>query len=298
MKITPYNQKNDNKTVLCLGWFDSVHEGHKCIINNAKELCKESGLNLAVLTFKNDNNFLLLKNSELVFDFEERLSILKNLGVNEVLYATFNAEFASKTPLDFLNEICNNRPIAGFVCGSDYRFGCNGTGDVALLKRFCELKDITLKVCPFEKDFNGEKISTGTIKQLLVNGEIKKANQLLGHNFFITGEVVKGRRQGSMLGFPTANVLLSETKIKFKRGVYSTTVEVDSKKFKAITNFGTAPTFEYSKDVIECHILDFNGDLYGKKITVYFNSFIREIKKFNSKEELVKQLQDDVKVIK
>jgi len=298
MKITPYINRDKTPTVLCLGWFDSVHRGHKKIIESAKKLCSENGARLCVLTFLNDENFLLQKNGSLVFTFSERVSILQKEGVSEVIYAVFTREFASKPPLDFLNEICDNRLIAGFLCGSDYRFGFMGKGDVELLSEFCSSKNLPLKVCDFERDELGEKISTGKIKQLLACGKIELVNSLLGDRYFITGKVVRGRMQGNKLGFPTANVLLPESKAKLKSGVYSTSAIIDGREYKAVTNVGTAPTFDFDKEVIETHVIDFSGDLYSKEITVYFNGFIRDIVKFESKEQLIKQLEKDVMVVK
>lgn len=298
MKISSFESKGTKSTVLCLGWFDSVHVGHRSIIESAKQLCLKLNANLAVLTFVNDETFSINKNARLVYDFEERISILKNQGVNEVICSVFNSDFAKKTPLDFLSEICDNRPIAAFVCGSDYTFGKDGLGNITLLKNFCEQRNIQLKVCSFKTDLNGAKVSTGEIKRLLVEGKIELANELLGDDFFFCGTVVKGRMQGRTIGFPTANVILSQSKINFKRGVYASYVIIDGKKYKAITNIGTAPTFHYDKEIAECHILDFCGDLYGKKLTVYLKKYVRDVKKFDSVNSLKEQLQKDIEVIK
>ena len=299
MKVTNFNTAcKTTPIVLCLGWFDSIHKGHKKIISSAKSLCEKTNASLAVLTFLTDENCLLLKKMQQVFEFEERLCLLEKQGVNEVIYVNFNQQFANKKPIEFLNELCDNRLIAGFVCGEDYKFGKNAEGDINLLINYCKQKNLSLEITDFEIDESGEKISTNKIKNLLLNGNVKRANELLQGEFFVSGEVVKGRMQGRTLGFPTANIILSENKIKFKRGVYSTVTEVDGVRYKSLTNYGSAPTFDFGKDLIETHLLNFNGDLYGKKITVYFKDFIREIIKFENKNQLIEQLQKDLKVIK
>lgn len=299
MKVTNFNSAcKITPIVLCLGWFDSIHKGHKKIINSAKILCEKTNANLAVLTFLTDENCMILKKMQQVFEFDERVILLEKQGVNEVICVNFNQEFANKNPVEFLDELCDNRLIAGFVCGKDYKFGKNAEGDINLLINYCKQKKLSFEIIDFETDETGDKISTNKIKNLLLSGNVKKVNQLLQGEFFVSGEVVQGRKQGRTLGFPTANIILSENKIKFKRGVYSTVTEVDGVLYKSFTNYGSAPTFDFCKDIIETHLLNFSGDLYGKKITVYFKDFIREIIKFESKQQLIEQLQNDLKVIK
>ena len=298
MKIIPYNKKTHTPLVMCLGAFDSVHLGHKSLIERAHELKNNYSAKVAVFTFNSENsNFKFKPNGE-VFTFEERIKRLEKMLVDEVYVANVSEEFANILPVDFLNELVDNRPIRAFICGKDFKFGKNASGNVELLKHFCEQKNIHLEVCDFITDKSENKIATTTIKDNLLNGNVKEANKLLGDKYFVTGEVIKGRQVGRTLGFPTANIKLSSTKLPLKSGVYLSEVILGDKTYGAITNVGNAPTFNDENFLIECHIKDFSGDLYGKKLTVYFTDYIRPITKFISKDELIKQLNSDLKVIK
>ena len=297
MKVTPFINTDKTPTLLCLGEFDSLHFGHKSIIQKAKQGLTH-GQSLAVLTFKNDASAITQKKAGLVFTFEERLKLFEELGVDEVIYIEFDQNFACITPERFLNEIFENRNINALFCGSDYRFGIRASGDVKYLKSVCENKKIPLFICDFLLDESGNKISTGQIKQHLESGNIALVNQSLGTRFFVSGKVIEGRKVGRKLGFPTANILLSSEKFKFKRGVYACTVIIDDKKYRAITNVGTQPTFEQTGEVVECFVSGYSGNLYDSELKIYFDEFIREIKKFDSIEQLIEQLHQDLKVIK
>ncbi|MBR3864831.1 MAG: riboflavin biosynthesis protein RibF [Clostridia bacterium] len=298
MKVSPFNQKTTNPVVMCLGAFDSVHIGHKSLIKKAQELKAKYLADLCVFTFNNDHSVFASKFLGEVFTFEERLVRLENMVVDEVCEAKMSPEFASLSPKEFLTQLIDNRHIRAFVCGKDFKFGKNAKGNVELLKEFCNKKNIDLFVCDFVTDNLGNKIATTTIKEHLVNGEIISANNLLGDKYFISGKVVEGRRVGRTLGFPTANIEFSPTKLRPKSGVYLTEVIIDNKKYGAITNVGSAPTFNQENCLIETHIKNFSGDLYEKKLTVYFCDYIRPIMKFSTKEELINQLNEDLKVIK
>ena len=297
MKVTPFINADKTPTLLCLGEFDSLHLGHKSIIQTAKQR-STNGQNLAVLTFKNDASEITNKKSGLVFTFEERLKIFEELGVDEVIYIEFDQNFANILPEVFLNSIFESRDICALFCGSDYRFGARASGNVNYLKSVCESKKIPLYICDFLLDASGKKISTAQIKNELASGNIKLVNEYLGTNFFVSGKVIEGRKVGRKLGFPTANILLSSEKFKFKRGVYACTVIIDGKKYRAITNVGTQPTFEQTGEVVECFINGYSGNLYNSELKIYFDEFIREIKKFDSIEQLIDQLNQDLKVIK
>lgn len=297
MKITFFDEKTNNPIVLCLGSFDSIHKGHQKIFNVANEIKLKYNAKSAVFTYANDLGFIPGKKGGLVFTYEERLLRLQEFCVDEICVAKFTKDFSNLSPEEFLSKLCDNRAIGALICGNDFKFGKNATGDTTFLKEFCLLKKIPLYVCDFELDDFGNKISTSTIKELLAKGDICKVNKLLGKDYFVTGVVEKGREVGRTLGFPTANVSLPMEKFLLKSGVYATYVFINGKKYKALTNVGTAPTFSVNKHLIETHVLDFSGDLYGKKLTVYFTSFIRDIKKFDSKEQLISQLESDLRKI-
>ena len=298
MKVIPFEQKTNKPVIMCLGAFDSVHLGHKSLIKTARDLKNKYLASVSVFTFNNDHSLFASKLLGEVFTFEERLLRLENTLVDEVCEAKMNEQFASLLPTEFLTQLADNRHIRAFVCGKDFKFGKNAKGDVNLLSEFCTKNNIDLYVCDFVTDKLGNKIATTTIKEHLVNGEIIPANNLLGDKYFISGKVVEGRKVGRTLGFPTANIEFSPTKLQPKSGVYLTEVIIDNKKYGAITNVGNAPTFNQKNSLIETYIKDFSDDLYGKTLTVYFCDYIRPSIKFNSKDELINQLNEDLKVIK
>jgi riboflavin kinase/FMN adenylyltransferase len=223
---------------------------------------------------------------------------LNELGVDEVCVAHFSEEYANTKPIDFLLRLINNRNIAAFVCGKDFKFGKNAEGNTDLLAKFCLEYGLKLSICDFEYNENGEKISTTQIKNCLECGDIIKTNKLLGGKYFICGEVVKGRQVGKTLGFPTANIEFPIDKFIPKTAVYATSVFIDGREYRAITNVGNAPTFNCDHNLIECHIDGFSSDLYGKSLKIYFDFFIRENKKFDCIDQLIEQLHDDLKVIR
>ena len=298
MIVSSFNEKKNNSVVICLGGFDSMHLGHQLLISKAVHIKKELNIDSAILTYDNDFGIISGKNKGLVFTFPERLKILEKYAIDEVCVAHFDERFATLSPLEFLHELCDNRHIEAFICGKDFKFGKNGKGNIETLSAFCAERKIKLEVVDFLLDENEVKISTSTIKDFLQDGNIEKANKLLGYSYFVMGKVVEGRKVGRQLGFPTANIEFSSEKFLPKLGVYKTSVQIDGKEYNAITNVGSAPTFGVECNLIECYIDGFSGDLYGKQLTVNFHSFIREIQKFSSVDLLIKQLEKDLMVIR
>lgn len=297
MEITQFLQKASEPVVVCLGGFDSVHKGHKSIIKKALKLKKRFNCKLAVITISEEENGESVKDGKEVFTVAERAEIMRSLQVDELINCVFTKEFANKSALEFLNELCDNRIIRAFVCGKDYRFGCGGLGDTVLLERYCNKRGILLRLVKFKKDYLNRKISTTKIKQCLTQGDIEQAEMFLGGKFFVTGTVMHGRGEGHQMGFPTANIIPEKNKIALKNGVYYTKIGVGGKKYKALTNYGPAPTFGVENLLIESHILNFSGELYGKQVTVFFERFLRPIYRFKNEEELKQQINKDLEAI-
>ena len=297
MKIFDFYNKEQTPFVLALGFFDSLHIGHCEIIANCKLLAKKLNASDVVFTFENDVASVFKKSSGLVYTFEERLQKFKKLQVDSLISTRFTKEFSQIEPLDFLKILINNFNVLGIVCGSDYTFGKDGEGTISTLVEFCKLNKIELQIINQVK-MGEEKVSTSLIKEKLSLGKIEDANKLLGMPYFISGEVKKDRQVGRSLGFPTANVNLNSQKLPIKLGVYKTFVEIDGKIYKCITNFGARPTFDLADVLTETYIDGFCGDLYGKTLTIYFESFLRDLIKFNSADDLKLQLEKDLGTIK
>lgn len=297
MKIVNFYDKINFKTAICLGGFDSLHLGHKKIINDAKQFALKNNVECAIITF---TNFIKggLYDRLSVFTFDERLEILQKLGVDLVIKAQFDDNFLKISHNDFLHTLLNNFNPTSLFCGEDFKYGFNAEGNIHTLNKFCKDNELQLFVRNFELDSENNKIATKTIKNLIAQGNIVKINRLLCDNYFISGVVEKGRQVGNKIGFPTANITLSGDKFPLKEGVYKTHCFIDGVKYNCITNCGKAPTFGFNYAKIESYIDNYSGDLYGKKLNVYFDDFIRNIIKFESVDSLICQLKKDLKVIR
>ena len=291
---------SDNKEslVLCLGYFDSVHLGHRKVIAKARELADETGCKLAVFTFDGNLRAMLSYGKDkYVYGLKERKEIFSSLKVDAVYSHTADVNFLSMGKLAFLNWLNKKYDIKGYVCGNDYTFGKFAKGNVEDLSRYAEANGQKLLLVDTE-EADGKRISTSRIKKLLSDGKIEEADALLGEPFFYTGTVFKDRGVGATLGFPTANVKTEPDKQPLKAGVYAGYVTVDGARRKAVINFGSRPTFGNPKMLIEAHLLDFSEDIYGKTVKISFVRFLRDDRKFFSEEELKKQLNADVESAK
>ncbi len=280
------------KTELCLslGFFDCMHLGHRRIVSIALDFAKERKMQNAIFTFsefsKNDGGQVYL--------LEERKKLFIENGIEKVIVCKFNNRIKNLTPKAFLDELTSTYKIGAFVCGKDYRFGINATGDVDYLRRYCVDNNIELIVADDVVD-NGRKVSSTQIKEYLNEGNIKRANELLGKEYFIISSVVHGRGEGHLFGFPTANIEYSSEKIYPKEGVYATKIEIDDKVYKAVTNVGPKPTFADKTLSIESFIVDFDGDVYNKKVTLSFYRRLRDIIRFDNPDALKERIMEDSK---
>ncbi len=284
--------KNTNKTVVALGYFDSVHIGHRSVLKRAREIANEKYATLTVFTFSGNLRGEFLSGDYFLYDDKKRSQIYTDLGADSVCFAPVNKEFLGKSGSEFLDWLNERYDVLAYVCGSDYKFGVNAGSNCSDLIEYAKAKGQSVTVCDIVT-VEKEKVSTTLIKRLLKNGEIKKANALLGENYSVSGKVIKGRGDGKKLGYPTANLDTLGVHLQIKQGVYGGSVKVDDKEYKCLINLGKCPTFNQENQTLEVHVLGFSGDLYGEILNVEFTTFLREIKKFNSKEELIKQITED-----
>ncbi len=274
----------DNKDLskgcaMLLGGFDGLHVGHRKLLSRAKE----SGLPVGVMTISGG------KETKGLFTFSERERIFKDNGADFVFELPFS-EIKGLTVDGFLTLLKKEFSPTLFVCGEDFRFGYGAKGTPKDIKAWGQVRVEALPLV----EIDGEKVSSGTVKAYLLQGDVGKANVLLGERFFVVGEVVKDRGVGKTIGFPTANIDYAEEKFPIKEGVYETRVGIDGRTYKGITNFGSRPTFANATRRLETHIDGFEGDLYGREIKVEFVRFLREIKKFDNVEGLINQLKSDI----
>ncbi|MBE6776861.1 MAG: bifunctional riboflavin kinase/FAD synthetase [Ruminococcaceae bacterium] len=274
------------KTALALGSFDGVHIAHRKVLDLPCDHKKTA------VTFLEPPKMFFEGKSELITTYSDKVEILKGLGFDEIVSLDFE-RVKNTEPQDFLNYLFEKYNPAVISCGFNYRFGKNGMGDVHLLKNFCGEKGIECKICDEVKS-DGVSVSSSLIRSLLKNGEIEKANTLLARPFSFTGEIIKGDGRGRTMGFPTVNQKYPQELVNVKFGVYKTTVQIDGECYDAVTNIGLRPTFKSDCCLSETYIKNFTGDLYGKNVRVFLNSFLRSEKKFASKEELMKQIKKDI----
>ena len=276
--------------LVVLGCFDAIHAGHRDLLKKAKLQAKINGLDLGVMMFRGG------KSGKLVYSFEERCAILEGYNVKFVLAVDFTDEFKAIAPLDFLHEVEEKINVKAYMSGKDFRFGAGAKGKSSTLKNYAEDEDNGVWYMPVKDvDLKGEKISTTLIKTCLDQGNVAKANELLGAEFSVSGEVVKGEGRGtSVVGFPTVNIVYPEWKHALKHGVYSVKCLIGETDYQGIANFGNCPTFGDERIALEVYLEGYSGDLYGQILTIRFVDYIRDIEEFGSAEELSGQLQNDL----
>ncbi len=287
-----------NKTVLCLGFFDSLHFGHQKVIERAKLLAEKNGSSITVFSFNgNLKKALFGENEKVVLLPSERKRVLKSMGIKSTYFMPVTKKYLSLGKKEFLDLLTQKFSVSAFVFGEDFRFGKNAEGNASYALDYAREKNISVEIVPLE-NYNGEKISTTRVKDLLALGKIDLANELLGREYFISGKVFKDRGVGTKMGFPTANVDFSTDKATLKTGVYKGRVRLKNKTYSALINYGYRPTFNQNTLTLEVYLVNFNGNLYGRTITVFFEEFIREEKKFSNDKELVAQIEKDLKRVK
>ncbi len=296
MKIYDKNERISEKTAVAIGMFDGVHIGHRALLEKMFSVAESGNLVPIVYTFSS-HPVKETKRKYLTL-LSERLYLLEKFGVPNVFIAELDEKFMRMTPEEFFGtEIIARMNARAVIVGENFRFGIGRTGSVETLKKLGEKSGVLVKAVPLVS-VNGVKVSSSKIHSLIENGEMEKANALLGYPFFVSGKIVRGKGIGRLLGFPTANVSYNNGyKMLPKRGVYVTYAEVSGKIYESVTNVGLNPTFE-NADVtkIETHFLDVNANLYGEEIMLHFLKYIREEKKFSSKEQLIKRIKEDTEI--
>ena len=279
-----------NKTIYALGFFDGVHVGHQALLKACRELADLHGCKAAAVTFSSHPDTLVLgKTPVLINTIEDRVRLLKAAGMDDVIVLPFDRTLMTTHWSEFLRAFLE-LDAAGFVCGSDFRFGAGGSGTAKKLEGFCRGRDLACAIVA-QQELDGIRISSTHIRGLLEAGCMKEANRFLGHAHVLTGEVVSGRKLGRTLGIPTANLSLPEEVVKLPFGVYACKAAVDGNTYIAVTNIGNRPTVGGHRVTVEPWLLDFTGDLYGKQLTLSFHRFLRPEQKFPSLDALKEEIQ-------
>ncbi|SES68598.1 FMN adenylyltransferase [Natronincola peptidivorans] len=299
--IEEYQQIDSNRErSVALGNFDGIHIGHQKLIEHLLDKSEPEKLESCVYTFINHTIPVIADQQPIQYitNLNSRKEIFQGLGVDMLFLDSFDKEMMTLTPEAFVEKILVkvlNCKIA--VVGFDYRFGYKAQGDVELLKKLGEKYGFQVSVVD-AVTINEEKVSSSNIKKYLKNGDVEKANAFLGRFFSIRNKVIHGDARGKKLGYPTANIDVDPLQLTPKEGVYATLININNNTYMGATFIGTKPTFKSEKIAIETFIIDYEGDLYHQFIDISFIKRIREEIIFKSPNELIKQINEDIKHIK
>ncbi|HFI0213260.1 TPA: bifunctional riboflavin kinase/FAD synthetase [Streptococcus suis] len=282
----------EEPTVLVLGYFDGIHLGHKALLERARRVADKKGLSVTVLTFPETPRLAFARFSpELLLHLtsqEERYRLLETYGVDQLVLTNFTSEFASNSPQQFMDRYIKGLNAQVLVAGFDYHFG-NCRADVQDLTRLFDGQvEIVEEIC-----LDGEKISSTRIRQAIQSGQVDLANRLLGYTFMTEGIVVHGDARGRTIGYPTANLAPFDRVHLPSEGVYVADVEVDGRRYRAMTSVGKNVTFDGTEMRIEAHIFGFDRFIYGEKIKIFWLEKIRDMVKFDGIDSLMEQMKRD-----
>ena len=286
-----------NNSCITVGTFDGVHLGHSEILRFLKSISIQNQLDSIVFTFSTHPRSVLNADADalkILTTLDEKAQLLEDFGVDYLFVQDFSLEFSSLPAEKFIPDILIEKlKMKSLVIGHDHSFGKDRSGNFALLSELSNKHGFSLIQIPAISS-SGFNISSTKIRNTLAESDIQMANEMLGYNYSFIGEVIKGNGIGRELGFPTANLKLSDSqKILPAPGVYIIKAVYESKEYEGLINIGNRPTFDGSDIQIEAHLFDFNEVVYGKKLKIEFLLFIRKEIKFNSREELVSQIRKD-----
>lgn len=287
--------QNASPCIATIGNFDGLHLGHQAIIKKVVTKAQQLSFIPTVITFEPAPQSFLRPDKKFfrLMSFTQKLEILAEWGIRQVICLRFNRHLAGYSPLAFMQHyLVNGANVRCLLVGEDFRFGHQQEGDVQTLLSLGSQFDVEIE--PIKHVLNqSNKISSTLIRQSIVNGDMEGANSLLGRKFSVKGRVVKGAMRGRQLGFATANLPCTR-RASHLSGVFVTKVHFDHKTYLAATNIGKRPTFNGENRIIEAHVLDFSGNLYGKKIEIEFLHKLRDEKRFTSIDLLIQQIKSDI----
>lgn len=289
--------KAAKKAVVTIGTFDGVHQGHQKILDRVVSKARTEGLTSILLTFFPHPRMVLQPDHDLklINTIEERVELVAKQGVENVVIHPFSKEFSRTTAYDYVKNILVDQLNAKVVViGYDHRFGINRSASIEELKEFAALFDFEV-IEISKKEVQEVAVSSTKIRKTLLSGEIEKTNNYLNRDFSISGIVKSGKKIGRTIGYPTANLHIDEVyKLIPAAGVYVTSSVIDGKCVYGMTNIGTNPTVsDEAQQTIETYYIDFNEDLYNRKMELFFHKRLRSEEKFKDIEDLVAAMKKD-----
>ena len=288
--------ENVENAVVTTGTFDGVHVGHLKIIDRLRQIANDSNGETVLLTFFPHPRMVLFSDDDLklISTKNEKIALLEKAGIDHLIIHPFSREFSRLSSVEFVRDILVNKiGTSCLVIGYNHHFGRNREGSFEHLKEYGPLYGFQVEeICA--QDVHEVSVSSTKIRKALNEGRIKTARTYLTYDFSLTGIVVKGDHLGHQIGFPTANIkVVNSHKLVPANGVYAVRVLVREKEYQGMLNIGIRPTVDGTEKTIEVHIIDFNEDIYGEELTVFFDDWIREEQKFEGLDALKAQLEKD-----
>lgn len=289
-------RKFDQQPILSIGMFDGVHKGHQALLKELVQEAEREKTCSMVISFDkhprqvvsdNENEVKILQTDS------ERIEKLSDSGVDYLVILHFTKEIAKLEASEFLDRVIENINPKALLLGYDNRFGRKGSTQFDDILAKGEYKNIKIRRTQDCVWYNDIEISSTQIRKALEKGEVSLANQMLGYAYTIEGKVINGYKIGRTLGFPTANIQLTNNKLLPQDGVYAVECQIDDKTYKGVLSIGERATFNIDGKSIELHIFFFDSEIYFKEIKIQIKDFLREQQKFSSKEELIEQITKD-----
>ncbi|GEL75831.1 bifunctional riboflavin kinase/FAD synthetase [Tenuibacillus multivorans] len=288
--------KDIEETSMAVGYFDGVHKGHQQVIQTAIDVANDRGFKSAVMTF-HPHPLSVLKQTQLedflITSLEEKKKYLESMNVDYMFIVTFNKELAQLSPEDFVQKFFIEQNVQHVVGGYDFSFGHKGAGKIQNMKQYAG-EQLTYSVVD-KVTYKQEKVSSTRIRETLDQGDMTLVENLLGHPYLISAEVVKGEQRGRTIGYPTANLAVPLEHKLPKVGVYAVQALVNNKYYYGMANVGYNPTFtdDVPRPLVEVNLFDFNEDIYGIMIDVEFRYYVRDEEKFDNAEQLISRMKED-----
>ena len=301
--LSLFNERfSEEQLVVTIGNFDGLHKGHKKIIQEMKNISLNSSAKTMVIFtephakefFSMDKN--IMEQPARISPWRDKFKNLENENIDFAFFLKFNKSLQTMSPEIFIEKVLGPLNISNLMIGDDFRFGQDRKGDFLMLKDWSKSQGISLSKLP-TFSIDNRRVSSTWIRETLSLSDFSTTKKLLGRPYSFEGKVVHGNRLGRSIGFPTANIWLPKNNLPIK-GVFSVKISIDVSEFEGIANIGIRPTVGGTSPVLEVNIFDFKKEIYGKRIKVEFVKKIRDEKKFDSLDDLKKQIAKDVNIAK